>query len=54
MKCLGATCLTILSSMTPDVWRKAAADVKQGSSDEGVEGYESLFDFEGISGDCVL
>ena len=36
---------------TPDVWRKAAADVKQGSSDEGVEGYESLFDFEGISGD---
>jgi len=35
----------------PEVWRKAAKDVKQGSSDEGVEDYVSIFDFEGVSGD---
>ena len=36
---------------TPDVWRKAAADVKQGSSDEGVEGYESLWEYDSIEAD---
>jgi thymidylate synthase (FAD) len=36
---------------TPDVWRGKAEDKKQGSSSEGVEGYESLFEFEGIEGD---
>lgn len=35
----------------PDVWRGRSADKKQGSSSEGVEGYESLFEFEGIEGD---
>ena len=36
---------------TPEVWRKAAADVKQGSSDEGIEDYVSIFDFGGVAGD---
>ena len=40
---------------TPDVWRKAAADVKQGSSDEGVEELPKVgryveFDYEDICG----
>ena len=40
---------------TPDVWRKAAADVKQGSSDEGVDklpkvGRYGEFDYEDICG----
>ena len=36
---------------TPDVWRKAAADVKQGSSEEGVEGYESLWEYDSVEAD---
>lgn len=46
---------------SPDTWRGKAEDVKQGSSKDPVEGYESIFEFEGISGDvysnnqdCVL
>ena len=40
---------------TPDVWRKAAEDVKQGSSDEGVDklpkvGRYGEFDYEDICG----
>jgi len=35
----------------PDVWRKAAENKKQGSSDESVEGYVSLFDFEVLEED---
>tara|TARA_R110000796_G_scaffold87922_1_gene189348 strand:- start:33 stop:674 length:642 start_codon:yes stop_codon:yes gene_type:complete len=37
---------------TPEVWRKAAADVKQGSSDEAVDSmYESLWDFANVDED---
>jgi len=35
----------------PDVWRKAAENKKQGSSNKSVEGYMSLFDVEGVGGD---
>jgi thymidylate synthase (FAD) len=36
---------------TPDRWRKRAENVKQGSSDEGVDDYLSLWDFDTIEDD---
>jgi len=39
---------------TPTVWRKAAEDVKQGSSDEAIEDYVSIFNFDGgVYGDVI-
>lgn len=35
----------------PSGWRKVAEDVKQGSSEEFIKDYESIFDFEGVEGD---
>jgi len=35
----------------PEVWRKAAKDVKQGSSSESVEGYESLWAYDTVESD---